>query len=469
MTPQSIKNLIIEAIKNNNFEQLEQILSSGSLTKSDFFFKLMHSQDILQFEKYKETKCAEGKKFSDLEITSSIHRYVTFFSNHYMRTFFGFCIFHHISNDGSRSVSEDFLKRLFSFFLDFANEIDITGKNLLWYAVKSLNIELIKMVISAKSDLNIDLLEDLNGLISDTTFTTKYIARSHNKTLSILQFACDLGFYNLNPDDDFLETNRHKQIMIIEYLLENKANPNFVNSQGHSVLFFAKDNIDIIKTLIKYGVRDNLSSEESVLSNRLYKAGAGDYFSFDNNDYREKIYKIVDLLISIKSDVNFKDKWGLTPLFVAINRSSKKTKKDLIFGAIVNLISAGAETEYKLNGKTYVEALADKELLDDYQLYLSDEKRTGLQKILQIMYIKEGIINLRLLSSEPISFEIDAELAKMIVNDKHNLILKNTVSIKYLVGLLSKSQHTKDLHSWNTTFTKFVFSSGFECDDIYLT
>lgn len=268
-----------------------------------------------------------------------------------------------------------------------------TKESLLHLAVDNENIEIIEYLLRMR------YYSDINAF-DESGFTPLHLALMNNSNVEVIKlliaYGADYKIRSIGEGINFTSLmiaagNINKNIL--EYVIKNKlyADINETSNFGTNALFVAarfNSNLEVLKYLIKLGVRLESSKEETILHSAI----------IENNT------KIIKFLISnYKEFINRYNSNGYTPIQCFVYSSEDLQTFDFLInnGANVNLLTKNENLDSLLHltvtsGKTeFVEYLLKNELVKDinennnkletplHQAFLHNEETNILEMLLK--------------------------------------------------------------------------------------
>ena len=308
-------------------------------------------------------------------------------------------------------------------------QVDITNRNVLFYAVEGNSLKLVKYLI--KKGANPETIGSLNnravsmGILKGNFRMVKYFIKNHSKNfddkyksqikgtaalggkLKIVKYLYKLyGFADINKKGVFEETvlfdaahnakssysigdleNKplkrffNNPIRLIDYLIEHGADVNVQDRDGETALFKCKEYLDLVKYFIEKGTDINLKNKEGktvlgklvdyiVTSQKMIVFGETQYWDSGLIDF-EKIFKVVQYLEDNGSEIKYPYSNGMSYLLF----EATKTDNRLV---LQKLIKYGMDINTKdLNNKTPLD-------------YAMEQKQEGLISFLKKLIIKQN-------------------------------------------------------------------------------
>ncbi|CAL1539840.1 unnamed protein product [Lymnaea stagnalis] len=238
------------------------------------------------------------------------------------------------------------------------------------------NIESIKLLVGANSNINAVNKDSQTAL--HKAVCVVYSERSHEpdlkmekRNLEIIQFLIE-NKANIDAEDQLGDTVLHKAVQYdkaetIKLLIEAKADANSINKSGETALHKAVDagNTEIVKLLI--GIGSNINATNVDGDTVLHKAARRNNINVIELLVNAKINieavnkngetallaasaesagygqcAIVQYLIEAGGDVNLEDRYGNTPLSIAVNNDNLMLAHILIKAKADLLLKAGS-------------------------------------------------------------------------------------------------------------------------------
>lgn len=166
---------------------------------------------------------------------------------------------------------------------------------------------------------------------------------------------------------------------IVTILLQSGANPNFIDSNGYTSLYYAvkENHISVAKILLDFDANPNICSTLNILSLACFNqsvelitlliehgANIDNIWYLGMNSLHWTIlrnhYDIVKLLLQHKANIDIPDRQGDTPLHYAISKGNLDIIKLLLeSGALVNIKNNGGKLAKELTTNAELIALIE--------------------------------------------------------------------------------------------------------------
>jgi ankyrin repeat protein len=176
------------------------------------------------------------------------------------------------------------------------------------FAIKHKKIKIIRLLI--ENHANVSIYDKDSETVLEHLFVK---LKNESATLSFLK-----SLPNIHITDDYEKNTslhyaaRYNYTRCIDYLINNGANVNCINSQRQSPIFFAvkRGNWQSLELLCQHGA--NLNLQDTVYK----KHWSPIFYAISNSDYR-----CVELLVRYGADLNLVDAGKLTPVFHTMHDS----------------------------------------------------------------------------------------------------------------------------------------------------
>ncbi|AYP74063.1 ankyrin repeat protein [Fowlpox virus] len=212
----------------------------------------------------------------------------------------------------------------------------ICGDTLLRYAIKASNLELIRFLVEHGADI-----ERRNEKEQDPNI----IEAVEKGNLEVVRYLIDSGIDINKPSAYNCRLAIHHAILVGHYkmvklLLERGSNPFTLYHDSTSLISVAtqakKNRLKIIKLLLS-------SYVSNYTSLRIFKRLMSNVSNFDINNplhfavTSNKLWRICKFLLRQGAEVNAKNRYGITPLFEAVDNGADKNIKLLLdYNADIN-------------------------------------------------------------------------------------------------------------------------------------
>ena len=233
------------------------------------------------------------------------------------------------------------------------------GENVLTYVTAINNIDIMKILLEYGVDPNFIDSSNTTALstaamkgssnIEAVSLLLNYGARpnitdNNNKTIIEKLITIELVLHNekkmkLKEKRNIDETQNYRQVLH-EILLNGEVNLTMLNSEDQPYFFdaFFHNNIDLVKSLAKYGADINQRDREN--SNIVYKYMA-ENIAFKKVSDQRLYYIMLKQVITLGADVNARDSHGGITLHKAILDNDIQTIKIILnAGADINAVDA---------------------------------------------------------------------------------------------------------------------------------
>lgn len=173
-----------------------------------------------------------------------------------------------------------------------------------------------------------------------------YAMHKHNKFIELLlNYKANVNYKNKNGQTLLFIKGIYPEKALL--LLNNDVNPNIIDNEGKSALFY-HNNIEIIDLLLKNGADPNVQKsfeKETVLFDTIYY----------NN------IEMTQLLLKYGADPNIQNEYGKTVLFDAVKQNKIEITK--------LLLEYGADPDIEYNNKTPRKIAKDKNFEEIIRLF----------------------------------------------------------------------------------------------------
>lgn len=311
------------------------------------------------------------------------------------------------------------------------NSEDKQGRTPLFYLVKNgaLNTDSFTYAVSHGADINhvdkdgntvlMALIEEILELEKDVDpqKIQKELKERINNLIKMIPWLVeeniDSNKGNNDGDNALMLATKHKNLQVVETLLEFEVDPNYINDRNETALAFAamkgKDNIDVVSLLLDYGARPNIADQDGktiieklldtelflrngkklkmkfrseIDENQNYKSvleeillngevnltqmnSDGNPYFFDPVQYGN--FDLVKMLVKYGADINLKNKDGYNVIYYYMGenitfRRVVDQKNYLVM--LRNIISLGADVNSRddFGGITLHKAILDNDL-----------------------------------------------------------------------------------------------------------